>query len=53
MSKKIVTASGGKFMLDGKPFRFVGVNMYELAYVDEVTMHKMLQDAADGILRMP
>lgn len=47
MSKKIVTASGGKFMLDGKPFRFVGVNMYELAYVDEVTMHKMLQSAAD------
>ena len=47
MSKKIVTTSGGKFMLDGRPFRFVGVNMYELAYVDEVTMHKMLQSAAD------
>lgn len=47
MNKKMVTVSAGKFMLDENPFRFVGVNMYELAYVDESTMQRMLRSAAD------
>ncbi len=46
MKEDIVSPVNGKLELNRKPFRFIGVNMYELAYVDDVTMTKMLNSAA-------
>jgi endo-1,4-beta-mannosidase len=47
MNEDIVRTVNEKLILNGKPFRFFGVNMYELAYVDDDVMAKMLNSAAD------
>lgn len=40
-----VTVRNNYFNIDGKPFRFIGVNMYELAYVNPETAQIMVEDA--------
>ena len=47
MNENFVRPLNSKLILSGKPFRFIGVNMYELAYVDDETMSKMLNSAAE------
>lgn len=42
-----VNSDKSNFIKDGRPFRFVGCNMYELASVDGETAQKMLADARD------
>lgn len=41
------TSKEGKFFNEGGEFRFIGCNMYELAYLDAPTSAKMIKDAAD------
>ncbi len=47
MNEDIVRPVNGELILNGNQFRFIGVNMYELAYVDDDTMTKMLISAAE------
>ncbi|PIQ24192.1 hypothetical protein COW36_10245 [bacterium (Candidatus Blackallbacteria) CG17_big_fil_post_rev_8_21_14_2_50_48_46] len=42
-----VKNTGGHFTMDGKPFRYVGTNMYSLAKEKPETQEKMLKDAAE------
>ena len=42
-----VKNSNGQFTVDGKPFRYVGTNMYSLAKEKPEVQEKMLKDAAD------
>lgn len=42
----IVTIKDGSFCFGEKPFRFIGANMYELAYTSTETAERMLQSAA-------
>ncbi len=45
MKNKFVTAKDTLFYLNGKPFRFIGANMYELANVDSHITELMIKDA--------
>lgn len=45
-SEGFVKNTGGQFTIDGKPFKYVGCNMYSLAWEKSETTDKMLQDAA-------
>lgn len=47
MSEDLVRVSGGSFSLGGKPYRFVGANMYELAYVSDREIAGMLRSASE------
>ncbi|MEZ4822095.1 MAG: cellulase family glycosylhydrolase [Ignavibacteria bacterium] len=47
-----ISSRNGRFYSEGKPFRFIGANMYELANVDSATTGSMLQDAADEGFRV-
>lgn len=42
-----VKNTNGNFTLNGKPFKFIGTNMYSLANEDSKTTEKMIQDAAN------
>jgi len=42
-----ISCDNGNFIKEGKPFRFVGCNMYELASVSGDAAQKMLADARD------
>lgn len=46
INDQFVKNVGGNFSLDGKPFKFVGTNMYSLAFENRETSEKMVQDAA-------
>lgn len=41
-----VTVNSGRFELSRRPYRFIGANMYELAYTDRDTCRRMLEEAA-------
>lgn len=41
-----VKNNGGQFSIDGKPFRYVGTNMYSLTWETPETREKMIADAA-------
>ncbi|HMQ67663.1 MAG TPA: cellulase family glycosylhydrolase [Ignavibacteria bacterium] len=47
-----ISSVNGRLYSDGKPFRFIGANMYELANVDSATTELMLRDAADEGFRV-
>ena len=42
-----IGCENGNFIKDGRPFRFVGCNMYELSNVSSETAQKMLAEARD------
>jgi len=46
-SSGFVKNSNGQFTVDGKPFRYVGTNMYSLAKEKPEVQEKMLKDAAE------
>ncbi len=45
MNNNFVKSDTGLFLLNKKPFRFIGCNMYELANVDSQTTELMIKDA--------
>gem|GEM_PF-803718 len=47
MNISFVQKNNCDFILNNEIFKFIGCNMYELAYVDTVTTTAMLKDAAD------
>ena len=50
--QNFVKNTGGMFTLGGKPFRFVGANVYELANVPAETAKLMIADAAAAGFRV-
>ena len=46
MTNNFITALDGNFIVNEKPMRFIGCNMYELAYVDTETTSLMIREAA-------
>ncbi|MEO6694323.1 MAG: cellulase family glycosylhydrolase [Ignavibacteria bacterium] len=47
MNKTFIKADNGQFKADDKIFKFIGCNMYELAFVDPLTTRNMIKDAFD------
>ena len=45
MKNNFVTSKNSDLLLSGKPFRFIGANMYELANVDSQITELMIRDA--------
>lgn len=43
-----VKNSNGRFSFEGKPFRFVGANVYELANLDSSITKKIIDDSAEA-----
>lgn len=48
LNQGFVKNVNGQFSLNGKPFRYVGTNMYSLAREKPETQEKMLKDAAEA-----
>jgi endo-1,4-beta-mannosidase len=46
--QNFVKNSGGSFTLNGKPFRFIGANVYELANLDTAITKKIIEESAEA-----